>query len=109
MDMLSAPGLSVPPLGARAAEALGASKAAKTAGRAAQAKTAAQDFEAMFLNSMLQPAFEGLGKGPFGGGAAAAVWRSLLVDEYAKTFAKAGGIGIADQVQRTLLAQQEIR
>ena len=53
--------------------------------------------------------FEGLGKGPFGGGAAAAVWRSLLVDEYAKTFAKAGGIGIADQVQRTLLAQQEVR
>lgn len=108
MDMLSAPGLTVPPLGTAATKALAAGQA-KNANGSAPAKSAAQDFEAMFLNSMLQTAFEGIGKGPFGGGPAAAVWRSLLVDEYAKTFAKAGGIGVADQVQRTLLAQQEIQ
>jgi Rod binding domain-containing protein len=42
-----------------------------------------------------------------GGKGAAGVWRSMLTDEYAKSFAKNGGIGIADQVYRTLLAQQE--
>ena len=47
------------------------------------------------------------GDGPFGGSGATGVWRSLLTQEYAKTFAKAGGIGIADQVYKTLLAQQE--
>jgi hypothetical protein len=53
--------------------------------------------------------FSNIGQGPFGGGPAAGVWRSLLTDEYAKSFAKSGGIGIAHQVQRELLAQQEVR
>ena len=34
---------------------------------------------------------------------------SQSVDEYAKSFAKAGGVGIADSVYRSLLAQQEAR
>ena len=64
----------------------------------------------MFLNSMFQHMFTGIqGEGPFGGGGAVGVWRSMLTDEYAKSFAKAGGIGIADQVYRTLIAQQEIQ
>ena len=76
----------------------------------ATAKGAAENFEAMFLNSMFQHMFTGIdGEGPFGGGGAAGVWRSFLTDEYAKSFAKAGGIGIADQVYRSLLAQQEAR
>ena len=59
---------------------------------------------------MFQQMFTGIdGEGPFGGGGATGVWRSFLTDEYAKSFAKAGGIGIADQVYRTLIAQQEIR
>ena len=33
-------------------------------------------------------------------------WRSFLTDEYAKSFAKAGGIGIADHVYKTLLASR---
>ena len=49
------------------------------------------------------------GQGPFNGGPGANVWRSFLTDEYAKSFTKAGGIGIADQVHRTLLAQQEVK
>jgi Rod binding domain-containing protein len=70
----------------------------------------AQDFEAVFLNSMFQQMFTGLqGEGPFGGNGASGVWRSFLTDEYSKSFAKAGGIGIADQVYRSLMAQQEIR
>ncbi|MEX2034260.1 MAG: rod-binding protein, partial [Xanthobacteraceae bacterium] len=69
----------------------------------------AEDFEAVFLNSMFQQMFANVGNGPFSGGPGASIWRSLLTDEYAKSFVKAGGIGIADQVQRQLLAQQEMR
>jgi len=73
------------------------------------ARAAAQDFEAVYLNTMFQQMFTALdGEGPFGGGPGAGVWRSFLTDEYARTFAKAGGIGIADQVYKTLIAQQEI-
>ena len=76
----------------------------------AKAKAAAQDFEGVFLNSMFQQMFSGLqGEGPMGGNGATGVWRSFLTDEIAKNFAKAGGIGIADQVYGTLLAQQEAR
>jgi Rod binding domain-containing protein len=73
-----------------------------------KAKAAAQNFEAVFLNSMFQEMFTDIGgEGPFGGMGAAGVWRSLLTDEYAKSFAKAGGIGMANQVYKALLAQQE--
>lgn len=76
----------------------------------AKAKGAAQDFEAVFLNSMFQQMFTGIqGDGPFGGNGATGVWRSFLTDEYAKNFVKAGGVGIADQVYKSLLAHQEMR
>jgi flagellar protein FlgJ len=80
------------------------------AGKEAKARATAQDFEAVFLNSMFQHMFTGMdGDGPFGGNGATGVWRSMLTDQYAKSFAKSGGIGIADQVYRTLIAQQEAR
>ena len=74
----------------------------------AKARKSATDFESVFLNSMFNQMFTAVeGEGPFGGNGAAGVWRSFLSDEYAKTFAKAGGIGIADHVYRSLIAQQE--
>ncbi len=74
-----------------------------------KAKAAAQDFEAMFLNTMFQEMQTGIdGDGPFGGSGALKVWRSFLTEQYAKTFAKAGGIGIADHVYQELLRQQGI-
>lgn len=76
----------------------------------AKAKTASQDFEAVFLNSMFQQMFTGLeGEGPMGGKGPTGIWRSFLTDEYSKGFAKTGGIGIADQVYSSLLQQQEVR
>jgi flagellar protein FlgJ len=74
----------------------------------ARARATATDFEAQFLNTMFNEMFTGIdGDGPFGGGPAVGVWRSFLSEQYAKNFAKAGGIGIADHVYRTLIAQQE--
>jgi len=80
------------------------------AGVKTKARAQATDFEAMFLNAMFGQMFTGTdGEGPLGGAGAAGVWRSFLTDEYSKSFAKAGGIGIADHVYRALLAQQEAR
>lgn len=77
--------------------------------KATKAKAAGEEFEAVFLNSMFQQMFAGVGNGPFSGGQGANMWRSFLTDEYSKSFVKAGGLGIAPQVTRELLAQQEIR
>lgn len=74
-----------------------------------QAREAAEQFEATFLKNMFEHMFTGIdGDGPFGGGGAGGVWRSFLTQSYADTIAKSGGIGVADQVYKTLLAQQEI-
>jgi Rod binding domain-containing protein len=68
----------------------------------------AQDFEAVFLNSMFSQMFTSIdGEGPFGGDQSTGVWRSFLTDEYARLFAKKGGVGIASDVYRTLMWQQE--
>jgi Rod binding domain-containing protein len=76
----------------------------------AKARAAAEDFEAVFLNSMFSQMFTNIdGDGPFGGSQATGIWRSFLTEEYSKSFAKKGGIGIADDVYRALLAQQEAR
>ena len=102
---LSAPGLS--PLDLFNANTPAAGK--MSAATKAKARASAQDFEAVFLNSMFQHMFTGIdGEGPFGGKGATGVWRSVLTDQYAKSIVKAGGIGIADQVYRSLMAQQEI-
>jgi Rod binding domain-containing protein len=78
--------------------------------RAAKAREQAQDFEAMFLNQMFGQMFTSMdGEGPFGGGKEVGIWRSFLTDEYAKSFAKKGGIGLADHVYRSLMQQQEVR
>ena len=75
----------------------------------AQKKTRAkaQEFEAMFLNSMFSQMTTGVkGEGPFGDTPGTGVWRSMLTDEYSKSFAKSGGIGISNDVFRTLILQQ---
>ena len=43
--------------------------------------------------------------GLFGGGNAEEMFRSLLTDEYGKSVARSGGIGIADQVVRSVMLQ----
>ena len=101
---MPAPGLQAARPAQRNAPAAGKLAAAGKA----KARAAAQDFEAVFLNSMFQQMFTGIdGDGPFGGSGATGVWRSFLTDEYAKSFAKAGGIGIADHVYQSLMAHQE--
>jgi len=106
--------VTLPPPGLTALDLMTAHQVTATklsgTGNKAKAKAAAQDFEAVFLNSMFQQMYTGIdGEGPFGGNGATGVWRAFLTDEYSKTFAKAGGIGIADEIYRSLIAQQEAR
>jgi Rod binding domain-containing protein len=73
----------------------------------AKAKGTATDFEAMFLNSMFSQMTSGIkGEGPFGDTVGTGVWRSMLTEQYSKNFAKAGGVGISNDVYRTLILQQ---
>ena len=67
----------------------------------------AQDFEAQALGALLQPIFATLPTdGAFGGGAAEAQWRPMLVDAFGKSMARSGGVGIAEAVLRDMLRVQ---
>jgi peptidoglycan hydrolase FlgJ len=73
-----------------------------------KARAAAEDFESVFLQTMIGEMLSGLGKdGPLGEGEAGGAWRSMLVQQYAGTISKAGGVGLADSVYRDILALQE--
>jgi peptidoglycan hydrolase FlgJ len=73
----------------------------------AKAHKQAQSFEGMFLNSMFSEMTKGLqGEGPFGSTVGTGIWRSMQIEQYSKSFAQAGGVGIAKNVYRTLVMQQ---
>jgi flagellar protein FlgJ len=73
----------------------------------AKAKATATDFEGMFLNSMFSEMTAGLkGEGPFGNTPGTGVWRSMLTEQYSKSFARAGGVGIASEVYRSMILKQ---
>jgi peptidoglycan hydrolase FlgJ len=63
----------------------------------------------MFLEQTLERVFASTGtEGPLGdNGAGGAVYRSMLVKEYAGGIVKSGGVGIASQIYREMLKLQE--
>ena len=73
----------------------------------AKAQKQAQNFEGMFLNSMFSEMTKGIqSDGPFGSTVGTGIWRSMQIEQYSKSFAQAGGVGIAKDVYRTLVIQQ---
>ncbi|AUN33460.1 rod-binding protein [Niveispirillum cyanobacteriorum] len=69
---------------------------------------AAQEFEAVFLSQMLGQMWQGVeADDTFGGGEAENTWRGMMVEEYGKQIAKAGGVGIADDVKAAMIRMQE--
>ncbi|MBL6934225.1 MAG: rod-binding protein [Alphaproteobacteria bacterium] len=91
-----------------------ASVSTKNAGRPVhglnleRAREKAEEFEAVFISQMMAPMFENLSTdGFFGGGQGEKVFRTLLIDEYGKVMAKAGGIGLADSVLNEMIRIQE--
>ncbi|MBI3436534.1 MAG: flagellar assembly peptidoglycan hydrolase FlgJ [Proteobacteria bacterium] len=96
------PQITLPPQTAQLAARVSAA-----AGSPQKARATAEEFEAVFLQSMLQQMFTAIGNdGPLGSGPGTGVWRSFLTDEYAKGIAKAGGIGLSDQVYRAMIERQ---
>jgi len=70
-------------------------------------RRAAQEFETQAIGLLLQPVFATADPsgGSFGGGAAEAQWRPMLVEAYAAAAVRAGGFGIAETVHRELARQ----
>lgn len=76
--------------------------------RNATAQKAATEFESVFLSQMLGHMFSGIESDEeFGGGAGENMFRSLMIDEYAKKITAGGGIGLADNVLKELVKTQE--
>jgi len=73
-------------------------------------RTQAKDFESMFISSMMQHMFTGIGNaGPLGNSPSVGPWRSLLTEQFAKSIANAGGLGLANQIYKSMLARQANR
>lgn len=86
----------------------GARLEGERAGVTPEMRDAAQEFEAVFLAQMLRPMFDTIETSEtFGGGSGEDQYRQLLVDEYGKAMARAGGIGLADHVLDHMLKLQE--
>jgi Rod binding domain-containing protein len=93
----------------QALQAYAAAAHAKPGTREAKARTAAQGFESVFLQNMLEGMMTGLeGDGPLGAGqAGGGAWRGFLTDEMARSMTKTTTLGIAPQVYREMLRLQE--
>ncbi len=74
----------------------------------AAAKKAGEDFDAFFLSQVFKSMFDGVGTDAlFGGGNAENIYRSLLIQQYAKVAAKTDTSGIGADVTREILRMQE--
>ena len=72
---------------------------------------AAQDFEAVFLGHMLQAMMpeEGDSDSLFNNKESDAIFRGMMMEEYARELAKSGGIGIASYIEREMLGQHSVQ
>ena len=65
----------------------------------------AKQLEASFLSEMLKSAGVGDPRTTLGGGAGEDHFSSLLVREYANSMVEAGGIGLAESIYESLVAE----
>jgi Rod binding domain-containing protein len=74
-----------------------------------KAATAARDYESVFIAQLLGSMFEGISTdGMFGGGQGEEMFRSMMIDQYAKGMAAQGGFGLASHMQAELLKHQQV-
>jgi peptidoglycan hydrolase FlgJ len=72
------------------------------------ARQKATELEGVFLNTLVSQMMSDLHTdNGFGGGDAEKTWRSIQSEYLADSIAKSGGIGLADDILRSLLQQQE--
>ena len=75
-----------------------------------KARKTANDFEKMFLEQSLGQVTKNVGDdGPLGdNGTGGAVYRSMLMNEYAGQIVKNGGVGISGQIYNQMMQMQEV-
>ncbi len=74
----------------------------------AKADAAAKDYESVFISQFLGSMFSGIKTdGIMGGGQGEEMFRSLMVDQYAKSIEQRGGFGIAAHMKAELLKHQQ--
>ena len=74
----------------------------------AAAKRTATDFEALFATQMLESMYAGIKTdGSFDGGNAETMFRSMLNQEFGKSIARSGTLGIASTIQAEIIRLQE--
>ncbi len=96
-------GLSAPP-----ADLLARARTDAPGGRTrAEIEKTAKAFEASIISSLMGEMFKGVEtSAPFGGGHGEDAFRSFLTDAIAKQMAAAGGLGLADDLTRSMLKMQ---
>jgi len=86
-----------------------AAAAPKATGDAAKAEWAAKEYESVFISQFLGSMFSGIKTDTLtGGGQGEEMFRSLMVNEYAKGLQQRGGFGLAAQMKAQLLKHQEV-
>jgi Rod binding domain-containing protein len=99
---------AIPLAGAPLPIAVGRQPARAADSATSEVRRAAEEFEAVFLAEMLAPMFEGLDTdGLGGGGMGEQIFRPMLVERYAESISRSGGVGIADSIVRELMRLQE--
>lgn len=75
----------------------------------AKAASAAREYESVFISQLLGSMFQGISTdGMFGGGQGEEMFRSMMIDQYAKRMADQGGFGLAAHMQAELLKHQQV-
>jgi Rod binding domain-containing protein len=75
----------------------------------AKADKASKDYETVFISQFLGSMFSGIATdGVTGGGEGEEMFRSLMIDQYAKGIEGQGGFGIAAQMKAELLKHQQV-
>ncbi len=68
-----------------------------------KAEAAAKDMEGVFLAVMMEPLFpKGNESNLYGGGKSSDIFRSMVLQQYGKNFADAGGIGLKKGIMKQL-------
>ena len=74
----------------------------------AKAAHVAKEYESVFISQFLSSMFSGIKTdGPFGGGQGEEMFRSMMIDQYAKGLTARGGFGLAASMQAELHKHQQ--
>ena len=84
-------------------------KAPLPTGSIAAADKSSKEYEQVFISQFLGSMFSGISAdGVTGGGEGEEMFRSMMVDQYAKGIEGQGGFGIAAQMKAELLKHQQV-